>query len=133
VCDPQQEVDLFSLDGTTASFAKTGVPVTTRILTPMTLCPVKEQKENPFNGQKAYNFCRLTAVNNVPVLIEDLYLHAGLFAGIDQEALAGRSLSTVAEEKYYLRPTGGKQCFRIDYLNGAKADYLQVTTKTPVL
>ncbi len=133
VCDPQQEVDLFSLDGTSASFSKSGTPAKTHILRPVTLDWVADQPENPFAGKQAYALYRLTSVKAIPVLIEELYLHAELFKGIDELNLSGRSLSAVAEEQYYLRPTGGKQSFRIDYLNGAKADDLKVTPKTPVL
>lgn len=133
VCDSKKEVDLFSLDGTSASFAKSGEPIETKILSPITLCKIKDHKDNPFNGQKAYTLLRLTRVKQIPVLLENLFLHAGLFNGIDQMDLTGCSLSTIADEKYYLRPNGGKQCFYIDYLNENEADYLQVTSKTPVL
>jgi GntR family transcriptional regulator len=133
VCDLKKEVDLFSLDGTGASFAKTGEPVETKILTPITLSKVNDHKDNPFNGQTAYTLLRLTRVSGVSVLLENLFLHAGLFNGIDRMEITGRSLSTIADEKYYLRPNGGKQSFYIDYLNGIKADHLQVTSKTPVL
>jgi GntR family transcriptional regulator len=133
VCDPKKEVDLFSLDGTGASFAKTGEPVETEILAPLTLCKVKDHKENPFDRQKAYRLLRLTRVNGVPVLLENLFLHAELFYGIDRMDITGRSLSAIVDEKYYLRPNGGKQYFSIGYLNGVKAGYLQVTSKTPIL
>jgi GntR family transcriptional regulator len=133
VCDLQKEVDLFSLDGTGASFAKTGVHVETLILSPMALCPVEVQADNPFSGQHAYTFRRLTCVTGVPVLLEDLYLHARLFSGIDQMAIEGRSLSAIAEEKYYLRPVGGKQSFCIGYPDDRKAGHLHVSPKTPLL
>jgi len=133
VCDSKKEVDLFSLDGTSTSFAKTGEPVDTEILSPMTLCKVSDHKNNPFNRQSAYTLLRLTRVKGIPVLLENLFLHAELFYGIDQVDITGRSLSAIADEKYYLRPNGGKQCFSIDYLNKVEADYLQVTSKTPVL
>lgn len=133
VCDPQQEVDLFSLDGTSASFAKTEVPVETRILKPMALSQITEQADNPFDEQQAYTFCRLTCVNHRPVIIEEIYLHAGLFKGIDRMALHGRSLSAIADEHFYLRPSGGKQRFKIGYLNGTRANYLEVASSTPVL
>lgn len=133
VCDPPQEVDLFSLDGTSASFAKTRAAVETQIIKPMSLEWVAGQKENPFSGHPAYTIFRLTCVGNLPVLFEELYLHAGLFKEIDKIDLKGRSLSAIAEEKYYLKPVGGKQSFRIGYLSGDKADHLKVTSKTPLL
>ena len=60
VLEPQQEVDLFSLDGTSASFRKKGLAVETRLLTPIHLENIASASENPFNGQPAYCFSRLT-------------------------------------------------------------------------
>jgi len=69
----------------------------------------------------------------MPVLMEDMYLDPVLFSGIDGIDMAGRSLSQIAEEKYYLRPTGGKQNFRIIHLTGRKAGDLSVSPNMPVL
>ncbi len=133
VCERQQEVDLFSLEGTFSSFQKKGLPVSTHIIVALQRQKVPQHPDNPFSGGDAYFFARLTRVDQAPVLLEDLYLHADLFAGIDRIDLAGRSLSAVAEEQYYLRPTGGKQRFSIGYLNAERSRQLQVTQDTPVL
>jgi GntR family transcriptional regulator len=133
VCERQQEVDLFSLDGTFGSFQKKGLAVSTHIMVPLQRRKVSQNPDNPFSDGEAYFFSRLTRVDQEPVLLEDLYLHAELFAGIDRIDLAGRSLSAVAEEQYYLRPTGGKQRFSIRYLDAARGRQLQVTADTPVL
>lgn len=133
VCEPQQEVDLFSLDGTIASFRKKGLAVETHLLTPVTRQVVEDQSDNPFKGRPAYCFSRLTRVAGMPVLVEAFYLHAELFAGIEHLDLAGRSLSAIADEHYYLRSSGGRQAFRIGYVNGDTARHLQVALQTPVL
>jgi GntR family transcriptional regulator len=64
---------------------------------------------------------------------EDIYLLPELFQGIDQIDLQGRSLSQIVDKLYYLRPTGGKQNFRIGYLNGEKAKALDVSPSTLIL
>jgi len=133
VLEPQQEVDLFSLDGTSASFRKKGLAVETRLLTPIQLKPVAGTSENPFNGQPAYCFSRLTRVTETPVLLEVLYLHAALFDGIQRLDLEGRSLSAIAEEQYYLRPSGGKQSFRIATADPEQARLLAVASGSPLL
>lgn len=133
VCEAQQEVDLFSLDGTTASFRKKGVAVETRIITPIALRTVEAEPDNPFNGQAAFFLTRLTLVEALPVLMEDLYLHAELFAGIDKFNLEGRSLSSLAEEEFYLLPEGGKQSFSIAYADEHCQHHLKVGIRTPVL
>jgi GntR family transcriptional regulator len=67
------------------------------------------------------------------VLIEDIFMDPTLFAGIDQLDLQGRSLSSIAEEKFYLRPTGGKQSFGIGYIKNNRRHLLDVSAQTPVL
>jgi GntR family transcriptional regulator len=133
VCERKEEVGLFSLDGTLSSFHRKGLPVDTRILEKARLIGPSGDPANPFSGGQAYFLSRLTRVDGAAVLIEDMYFHSGLFKGIDQIDLTGRSLSEIADERYFMRPTGGKQNFRIGYLNGRKARQLEVGTATPVL
>jgi GntR family transcriptional regulator len=133
VCEAQQEVDLFSLDGTSASFRKMGLKVETRLITPLQLRERGRGAENPFKEQAAFFLSRLTLVSGEPVLIEEIYLHGALFAGIEHLELEGQSLSVIAEEQLYLRPVGGKQSFNIDYLDRRRSRYLNTGTDTPVL
>jgi len=133
VCKEQKEVDLFSLAGTISSFQKEGIPIKTRILQKARLKTVGGDAENPFAGQKAYVLSRLSLVEKMPVLIEDIYLHATIFAGVDRFDLKGRSLSQIVAEHYFMRPAGGKQNFRIGYLSGKKGQKLAVSPETPVL
>ncbi|MBU0697821.1 MAG: GntR family transcriptional regulator, partial [Proteobacteria bacterium] len=86
----QKEVDLFSLTGTISSFHKKGILMTTRILQKTRLKKVESDSENPFAGQKAYFLSRLSLAEGMPVLIEDIYLNATVFAGIDRFDLSGR-------------------------------------------
>jgi GntR family transcriptional regulator len=133
VSEPAREVDLFSLDGTAAAFHKKGLAALTRIREAIRLQPIADTPDNPFNGRTAYYFSRLTCLDEVPVLLEDLYLHPQMFAGIEELDLAGRSLSGIAAEHFMLRPQGGKQSFRIGYPDAARARCLDVTTTTPLL
>ena len=128
-----QEVDLFSLAGTTAAFQKEGVPVTTEVLGRTRRQTVARRKGNPFAGEKAYFFSRLSRVAADPVLIEDIYLHPDLFAGIEKIDLAGQSLSRVVAERYYLQPESGRQTFQITRVSGARAKALDVDPRTPIL
>ncbi len=129
----QEEVDLFSLAGTLSAFQKKGISITGQILRGTRLLDVVPDEENPFSGRKAFFLSRLSLVGQVPVLIEDIYLHPELFHGIDKINLKGRSLSQIVDELYYLQPTGGKQNFRIGYLNSEKAKALDVSPSTPIL
>ncbi len=131
--DQPHEIDLFSLAGTTSAFQRRGLDVSGRILKPMARRKVSATAENPFAGGQAYTYSRLSCVGDAPVLIEDLYLHADLFDGIDGVSLAGRSVAAVVAERYYLRPTGGKQNFRIDHLKGMRARHLGLSDDQAVL
>jgi len=130
---PPEEVDLFSLAGTIASFEKRGIAVTPVTRKPIERIMVANDPENPFDGREAYFFSRLSRVGDAPVLIEDIFLDPALFSGIERFNLTGRSLSRIADEHFYLRPTGGKQNFRIGYLAGGKGRDLKVGPRTPIL
>jgi GntR family transcriptional regulator len=129
-----KEVDLLSLAGTMSSFHKKGLSTTTKILQKTSLIKIrKNDTENPFAGQKAFYFGRLTSVEGMPVLIEDLYLHPELFQGFDEINLSEQSLSEIVFERYYMRPTSGKQTFRIEFLPDHRAKILDVKSSTPIL
>lgn len=133
VLERQREVDLFSLAGTLSAFREKGISLRTQILRKMGLKRISAAADNPFNGRRAYFFSRLSRAENQPVLIEDIYLDATVFKGIERFDLTGESLSQIVENKYYLRPSGGRQNFSIDFLSGKKAGYLKVTPRTPIL
>ena len=133
VCDWQKEVDLFSLAGTTSAFNKKGIEVTTHILQNIGLEQIKCDPENPFSKKKAYFYSRLSRVEDVPVLVEDIYLHDMLFKGIDKIDLTSRSLSQIVDEHYYMKPTSGRQNFRIAYFTDEKANALEVSPDMPIL
>lgn len=133
VCEEGREIDLFTLAGTISSFYKKGISVETRFINKVRLKKIKQDPENPFSGKEAYYFSRLSRVEDVPVLIEDIYLDPVLFIGIDRIDLADRSLSQTVDEHYFLRPYAGKQNFRIGYLTAKKARMLIVSEKTPIL
>lgn len=133
VCEPVQEIDLFSLDGTGAAFLKKGLKAETNIRETIRLQLITDTPDNPFSGRQAYFLSRLTCLTGTPVLLEDLYLHPQLFAGIDRLDLAGDSLSRIAAEHFLLRPQEAKQSFRIGYLDTERAHCLEVTISTPLL
>ncbi len=133
VCEPQKELDLFSLAGTTSAFHKKGMSVTTHILKEIRLKSIGRDPENPFSNLKAYFFSRLSKVEKIPILIEDIYLHETIFSGIDKIDLSDRSLAQIVDEQYYMRPIGGVQNFGIGYLTGKKAQEMEIGADIPVL
>jgi GntR family transcriptional regulator len=129
----RQEVDLFTLAGTTSAFEKKSISVETGVVSPTGLTTVADNPENPFCGKPAYFFSRLSRVEGIPVLLEDLYLDPLHFKGIDRVDLSVCSLSQVVRDRYYLTPTGGKQNFRIGYPDGKRARLLALSENTPIL
>jgi GntR family transcriptional regulator len=129
----QQEVDLFSLAGTLSAFQRSGISVASRILAPTRLIQVSPDAENPFAEKSAFFFVRLSSVGNVPVLLEELYLRPDVFPDIDGIDLKDQSLSQIVDEFYHLRPIGGRQTFRIGYLDGERIERMAVTPATPIL
>jgi len=128
-----KEVDLFSLAGTISSFQEKGIRLVTRILAPMELKAVSKDGENPFSESGAYCFARIGLVDGLPVLLEEFYLSEVLFAGIDRLDLSHQSLSRIVAETYYMKPTGGKQNFRIGNSTGPQAKLLDLEPRQPVL
>jgi GntR family transcriptional regulator len=133
VREAAREVDLFSLGGTMASFKSQGVAIETEVLHPMALVPVSDGSANPFRGGSAYYYSRLSRADGEPVLMEDIYLHPQLFPGIDTVDLRAGSLSLAVEERYDLRPIGGRQTFRIEYPDPRRRQQLGIAGETPLL
>jgi GntR family transcriptional regulator len=129
----REEVDLFSLAGTTSAFQKKGISVTGRILEKPHLKEIDADPENPFHGARAFFVSRLSLVDNVPVLLEEILLDPEWFTGIDKIDLTDRSISQVVDERYHMRPVGAKQNFRIGYVSGTRAQHLDVSPSTPIL
>jgi GntR family transcriptional regulator len=133
VREPEREIDLFSLAGTSSAFHKKGIAVDVQLLQKTKRVKVGEGTENPFAGGAAFFLSRLTRVKGAPVLLEEIYLHPLLFTGIEQIDLAGRSLSQVVETGFYMRPVGGRQTFRIGGLEAKNAALMDLNPDTPVL
>lgn len=137
VTEPPEQVDLFMLAGTMASFQKGGVEVTTTLLQrPRQVLVEAEQHEqaaNPFAGRTAYFLSRRSKVRKVPVLLEEIWLDPVHFPGLGRQALAGRSLAELADEQYGLRPSSADQTFRIDRPGADRARSLGLSNRDSVL
>lgn len=138
VTAPPEQVDLFTLAGTMASFKKQGIQVKTSLVQRprRTQIEVEEQSptsQNPFGGREAYFLSRISRVRNSPVLLEEIYLDPEFFPGLERIALAGRSLSDLADDHFHLRATAVDQNFRIHRPSTARAELLGVPKDEAVL
>ncbi len=129
----EDEVDLFSLVGTSQAFLTKGIKTTSTLINAISLIKVEEDDLNPFNDGKAFFLSRLTIVERDPVLLEDIYLHPQLFAGLEKIDLENKSLSNIVFDHYYLKPQSGRQTFKISTLPKEKAQLLAITSRAPLL
>ncbi|MEW5772934.1 MAG: GntR family transcriptional regulator [Thermodesulfobacteriota bacterium] len=131
---PQPEaVDLFSLAGTVASFTGAGLSPVVEILEGPARRAVPADPANPFAGGQAIALSRLSRVEDSPVLVEDIFLHPALFAGLEDMDLAGQSLSRLAAERFHLVLSGGEQQFRIDFPDDRLSRLLALPRTAPIL
>ena len=130
---PAPSIDLFSLAGTSQAFETRGIPVETRIITPVLRQTVDRDVANPFHGKTAFFMSRLTLADEQPVLLEEIFMDPEMFAGIDEMDLANRSLAQVVSEQYYLTPEDGAQTFKVELPGAKRAELMDLPPKVPVL
>ena len=128
------EVDLFSLGGTLASFQRSGINLKTRWLKKLARRKVGDDPDNPFARQAVYTVERLGSIARQPVLLERLYFDPEVFPGIDDSpSVAADSLSRLVEQRYRLKPIGGRQTFRVHRASGPTARHLRLAPGTPLV
>ncbi len=133
VKDIGPQVDIFSLAGTSQAFLTKGIETTSKMVTPVSIQPIQDDPANPFHGEKAYFFSRLTLVDTTPVLLEDIYLNPVLFKGLENIDLENRSLSAVVSDQYFMEPEYGHQVFKLAFLSKEKSTFLSLKSSDPIL
>jgi len=133
VVEPPDQVDLFSLAGTLASFERGGIEARVRLVERTRRIHVDPDPAHPFSGRDAWFLSRLSRVAGEPVLFEELTLDRDRFPGLDQHSLAGRSLSQLVDEVYHLRPESADQAFRVVRADARRAEQLGCPEREPLL
>ena len=127
-----EEIDLFSLAGTSSAFQKKGIKIATKIIDKISKSR-KEDQDNPFNDKEAYFFSRVSSVEDDPVLFEEIYLNPNFFFELEKKNVENTSLSKIIESEYFMKPTGGRQNFTIIQPDNKILKILDVDIKTPIL
>ena len=133
VVESPERVDLLSLAGTLASFEKGGVAVETQQVAAPHRVRVTADQENPFLGRDAILLSRLSRVNDVPVLLEEIHVDPDRFPGIERVELAGRSLSQWIESHYHMRPRTADQNFRVSPVGRIRGELLGLSGDEAIL
>ena len=132
VSESDRRVDLFSLGGTLRGFRDSGIGVTIDIAAPLRETLVPRTADQPFAGQQALTFSRLSRVQQKPVLLEQFTLRPDLFAPLAGADLSA-SLSEAVQQKLRLRPSRAEQCFTVGPVEGERARLLALKSGTVVL
>ncbi|MDD9302365.1 MAG: GntR family transcriptional regulator [Desulfobacter sp.] len=130
---PSPRIDLFSLAGTSQAFSTRGIPIKTKIITPIHQETIKTDVNNPFHGSPAFCLSRLTLAQDCPVLLEEIFMDTELFAGIEKMDLTNQSLAQIVSEQYYLNPRDGSQQFTVENPGVHRAQLLGLSPQEPIL
>lgn len=128
-----EQIDLFSLAGTSAAFGQSQQAVEMILQQPVTLLDAEAARPPDFAQRAAYYLQRLSRVDAEPVLLEVIYLDAELFRGIEQHELADDSLARIVRQVFFLEASAADQTFNIIYPDKAIADTLNSSTRAPLL
>ncbi|HEX9078156.1 MAG TPA: GntR family transcriptional regulator, partial [Desulfuromonadaceae bacterium] len=127
------EIDLFSLSGTSAAFHTAGIDVRMEITDGPRFVVPATADDNPLSGRRCVYFRRRSLADGAPLLLEDFYLDALLFPGIEHADFAGESISALIRGEYHGAPSGGKQVFRIAFADETTASLLGLAEGSPLL
>ena len=133
VLPPQRRIDLFSLAGTSAALRELPLAVKMELLAPQRLISGLDRLPGLLRGKPVYEVRRLSRIENRPVLLENLYVDAGLFAGLERIDLENASLAQIAREQFYLEPTSADQDFEISVAAAGMAALLELDAGSPLL
>jgi GntR family transcriptional regulator len=126
------QVDLFSLAGTLVSFDRGGIESRSQLLA----APLQRSAADathPMHGRPSAYVARLSEVDAVPVLLEEIDFDLRYFPGFTALPLQGRSLSEVVMQHYRMRPQSADQSFRVTLVDAERAQLLGVAAQTPLL
>lgn len=126
------QVDLFSLAGTLVSFDRGGLDSRSKLLADPVQRTVADPR-HPMNGRPSAYVVRLSEVDSVPVLLEEIDFDLRYFPGFTALPLQGRSLSEVVQQHYRMRPQSADQSFRVTLLDAEHAQVFAVPPQTPLL
>ena len=138
VLPPVQQIDLFSLAGTSAAFNQSELDAEITLLSKPELLSAEQLTAaaalpTAFGQRAAYRLERLSRVANEPVLLETIYLDAGLFHNIERQNLEGDSLSRIVRTAYFLEASAAEQSFNIIYPDKRIAAILESNSRAPLL
>ncbi|MEM8492233.1 MAG: GntR family transcriptional regulator [Pseudomonadota bacterium] len=133
VLPPSRRIDLFSLAGTSAALKELPVSVEMTLISPLREITGPEHLPERLVGEPVYELRRLSCIDGEPILLEDIYLSAAVFPGLERIDSPQSSLANIAREHYFLEASSADQTFRIVHADAEHSRHLGVATGTPIL
>lgn len=125
VLPPVRSIDLFSLAGTSAALQNSDLDAALDVIAgPQLEAAGKDRR---------LRIERLVRVEQVPVMHEVLRFDAQLFAGLEQHVVAGRSLSALVRDIFFLEPSSARQTFYAIAADESQARQLDLAPGAPLL
>ncbi|NRA32272.1 MAG: GntR family transcriptional regulator [Polyangiaceae bacterium] len=128
-----QQVDLFSLGGTIASFQEQGIEVCARFLGAPKSVKLSESASAALESERGIRIERLSRVKRRSVLFERMFFDPELFAGLGDLELEQQSLSSIVQDRFFMSPRSASQNFRVCHAEGAVARHLGMKVGEPLL
>lgn len=133
VLPPSRRIDLFSLAGTSAALMRLDLRVEIELQGQQKLVNGAGFLPHRLVDKPVFALSRVSRIESEPVLLEDMYLDAALFSGLERFDLRNASLSQIAREHYFLEASSAEQDFEIINIDSSKAGLLDLKAGTPVL
>ncbi len=135
VLPASRSIDLFSLAGTSAALEKSELDAKMTLVAGPVEDDITFEATNSSADTTASHIRieRCTTVSGAPVLYETLWFNATLFAGIEQQPLADKSVSMLVRDVYFLEPTSADQTFFAIVADSTLARKLNVEIGAPLL
>lgn len=135
VAEPKLSYEAFHLLGFTEKMMSQGMLTSSRVIEQKVITPPKSVAARLHLGrsERAIKVVRLRLSQQVPLLLETVYLPHRLCAGLEQENLMGKSMYALLEEQYGLRLQYAHQSLEATVANDYEAEVFGVAAGTPMI
>lgn len=135
VASPKIELNLQDMRGFKDIVSKAGRSSSIRVIGINILETSKQigQKLQLPLGHRVMELVRVRYIDDVPILIENAYISAHRFAGIEKYDYSKVSLYHTLEETYGIRLVKGNEKINVTYANSEEGSFLEIEENTPVI
>lgn len=135
VAEPKLAYDALHLLGFTEEMMAQGRVVTSQVLEQLTVAPppVVARRLDMAENARALKIVRLRLEENVPLLLETIYLPAHLCSGLEKQNLEVKSLYALLEQRYRLKLKRSHQTLEATTANDYESHLFGIEPNTPMI